>query len=72
MDATRDLARRVLRHSPLVAAGILRAVTRGLNATIAEGLLIEAEQFVRLAPSRDSREGLQAWMERRRSRYGGA
>jgi enoyl-CoA hydratase/carnithine racemase len=65
MDAARDMARRVLRHSPLVAAGILHAVTRGLNATIGEGLLIEAEQFARLAPTQDTREALDAWMERR-------
>lgn len=72
MDAARDLARRVLRHSPLVAAGITRAVTRGLNATIGEGLLIEAEQFARLAPTRDLKEGLDAWMARRDPDYHGA
>ena len=69
MDESRNMARRVLRHSPLVAAGILRAVTRGLNATIGEGLLIEAEQFARLAPTNDTREGLEAWMARRSPNY---
>ena len=72
MDEARDLAGRVIRHSPLVAAGILRAVTRGLNATIGEGLLIEAEQFARLAPTHDTREGLEAWMDRRSPRYNGS
>ena len=38
MDATFKLAERILRHSPLAAARIITAVTRGLNASISEGL----------------------------------
>jgi enoyl-CoA hydratase/carnithine racemase len=72
MDSARDLARRVLRHSPEVAAGIIHAVTRGLNATIGEGLLIEAEQFARLAPTRATRERLDTWIGRRDRSNSGA
>ena len=53
----------------LAIDGIITAVTRGLNAGIGEGLLIEREQFARLAPSHDLREGLAAWLERRRPQY---
>ncbi len=65
------LAQRILRHSPLASARIITAVTRGLNATIAEGLLIEREQFARMAATRDIREGLDAWIERRQPHYTG-
>ncbi|HEX2115844.1 MAG TPA: crotonase/enoyl-CoA hydratase family protein [Alphaproteobacteria bacterium] len=65
LPATRDLAARIRRHSPLAVAGILAAVTRGLNMSIAEGLQVEAEQFARLVPTADLREGLDAWIERR-------
>lgn len=65
------LAQRILRHSPLASARIITAVTRGLNATIAEGLLIEREQFARMAATRDIREGLNAWIGRRQPRYTG-
>jgi len=71
LSAARDLAQRILRHSPLAVASILTAVTRGLNGSIAEGLLIEAEQFARVAPTADLREGLDAWMARRQPSYSG-
>jgi enoyl-CoA hydratase len=60
-----ELAGRILRHSPLTVSRIIAAVTRGLNATIAEGLEIESEQFARAATSHDTREALDAWIARR-------
>lgn len=71
MPASRALARRIMVHAPLAVAGIITAVTRGINAPIAEGLLMESEQFARVAPSRDLREGLAAWIERRQPAYSG-
>ncbi len=71
MPATFELADRILRHSPLAASRIITAVTRGLNASIAEGLAIESEQFARMVPTRDNREALDAWIARRRPGYTG-
>lgn len=71
LDSAFALASRILRHSPLAAARILTAVTRGLNTTIAEGLMIEGEQFARMAATADIREGLDAWIERRTPHYTG-
>ena len=65
------MAERILRHSPLAASRIISAVTRGLNTTIAEGLAIEAEQFARMVPTQDLREGLDAWLARRKPDYRG-
>jgi len=65
------LAERMLRHSPLAAARIISAVTRGINATIAEGLDIEAQQFARMVPTHDLREGLDAWIAGREPQYMG-
>ncbi|TGT71080.1 crotonase/enoyl-CoA hydratase family protein [bacterium M00.F.Ca.ET.159.01.1.1] len=72
MPATLDLARRITVHSRAAVAGILTAVARGINQSIAEGLLVEAEQFARMAPTADLREGLDAWMERRQPAYDGS
>lgn len=69
MDAAFDLADRILRHSPHAAARIITAVTRGLNATISEGLQIEREQFARMAATADVHEGLNAWIARRTPEY---
>lgn len=71
LPAAHALAQRILRHSSLAAASILTAVTRGINASIAEGLLIESEQFARVVPTADLREGLDAWMARRQPVYSG-
>lgn len=71
LPAANELAARILRHSSLAAASILTAVTRGINTGIAEGLLIESEQFARVVPTADLREGLDAWMARRRPIYSG-
>lgn len=65
------LAERILRHSPLAASRIISAVTRGLNATISEGLAIEGEQFARMAATHDTREALDAWLARRAPIYDG-
>src|SRR6202034_2363428 len=64
-----ELAGRILRHSPLTASRILTAVTRGLNAPIAEGLEIESEQFARMVPTHDTREAIDAWIARRPPHY---
>ena len=71
MSAAFALAERSTRHSPLAAARIVTAVTRGLNASIGEGLRIEGEQFARMAATQDVHEGLGAWIERRTPLYQG-
>ena len=65
LPAAFELAARILRHAPGTLASIITAATRGLNMAIAEGLQMEAEQFARVAASRDTRAALDAWIERR-------
>lgn len=71
LTAARELAARIIRHSPLAASAIIHALTRGINMSIAEGLHAEGAQFARLIPSHDLGEGLSAWKERRPARYQG-
>jgi enoyl-CoA hydratase len=71
LSAARELARRIIRHSPLAIGGIITAVTRGLNMGIGEGLQIESEQFAAMVPTHDLGEGLAAWVEHRRPNYNG-
>lgn len=66
-----ELARRITRHSPLAVASIITAVTRGINVSIDEGLLIESEQFARMVPTQDLTEGLDAWIEGRKPIFTG-
>ncbi|CAN7617718.1 crotonase/enoyl-CoA hydratase family protein [Mesorhizobium sp. LjRoot246] len=72
MPAAIALAKRILRHSDLAIASILTAVAKGLDQSIADGLLVEAGQFAGMVPTADLREGLDAWIERREPRYDGS
>ena len=72
LPAARELADRIMRHSPLAVGCILSAVTRGLNMSIGEGLQVESEQFAAMVPTSDLREGLAAWIERRPPSYTGS
>lgn len=65
------LAQQILAHSPLAASRIIAAVTRGINTSIEEGLMIEREQFARMAVTNDVHEGLDAWIARRTPHYSG-
>jgi enoyl-CoA hydratase/carnithine racemase len=71
LSAARELARRIIRHSPLAIGGIITAVTRGLNMGIGEGLQIESEQFAAMVPTHDLGEGLAAWVEHQQPNYNG-
>ena len=71
LAAAHDLAARITRHSPEAVSSIMTAVTRGLNMSIAEGLLEESGEFARLVPTHDLGEGLAAWMDRRTPNYTG-
>lgn len=71
MAAAQAMAARILRHSSPAIRAVLNATTRGINLSIAEGLAVEGEQFARLVPTQDLREGLDAWIERRQPVYCG-
>jgi enoyl-CoA hydratase len=71
LPAARELAGRIIRHSPRAVGSIITAVTRGLNMTIGEGLQVEREQFAALVPGHDLKEGINAWIERRPAFYAG-
>jgi enoyl-CoA hydratase len=61
-----NLGRRIAQFAPAAVASCLHAVTRGLNATVEEGLAIEAEAFARMVPTAELRQGLAAFMRARR------
>ncbi len=69
--AVRALADEIIDKSPLAVAACLTAVTRGLNVSIDEGLAIEASQFARMIPTSDIREGIGAFIEKRRAVFAG-
>jgi enoyl-CoA hydratase/carnithine racemase len=71
LSSARELAIRIMRHSPPAIRAIITAVTRGLNMPIGEGLQVESEQFAAMVPTHDLGEGLAAWIARRPPVYAG-
>jgi enoyl-CoA hydratase/carnithine racemase len=67
--SARELTKHIMRHSRLAIASVIATTTRGINVPIAEGLLMESEQFARMVPTFDLREGIDAWIEGREPRY---
>ncbi|MER6951827.1 enoyl-CoA hydratase-related protein [Nonomuraea sp. NPDC000554] len=64
LTAARDLAARIVRHAPTAVAACLRAVTRGLNLPIDEGLAVEAAAFAATVPTDGVQAGLRRFLDR--------
>ncbi|MFB3908427.1 MAG: enoyl-CoA hydratase/isomerase family protein [Candidatus Eisenbacteria bacterium] len=65
------IARSIASRGPLAVGLTLQAVWRGLDATLTEGLLLEADSFGIAASSHDWREGTAAFLEKRKPDFQG-
>ncbi|MGH7547793.1 MAG: enoyl-CoA hydratase/isomerase family protein [Gemmatimonadales bacterium] len=63
------LVRGILAMAPLAVRLALEAVDQGLEMTLEEGLLLEANHFGLLAATRDMKEGLSAFLEKRAPKF---
>jgi len=59
------LAKDISKLAPLAIRGCLKAVMRGLELSLAEGLALESEIFASLFDTQDVREGTRAFLEKR-------
>lgn len=65
LDEAKALAGRIIRHAPTAVAACLRAVTRGINVPIDEGLGVEAAWFASTVQSQGVDAGLRRFLARR-------
>ncbi len=65
------LVRGILAMGPLAVRLSLEAVERGLDMSMEEGLLLEANHFGLLAATADMKEGLTAFLEKRAPKFAG-
>jgi enoyl-CoA hydratase/carnithine racemase len=67
LDAAHTLAHRITRHAPSAVTACLRAVTRGINLPIDEGLAVEAAWFAGAVGTEAVRDGLARFLDSRGS-----
>ena len=65
------LLRGILSMGPLAVRLSLEAIDQGLEMTLDEGLLLEANHFGLLAATHDMKEGLTAFLEKRQAKFTG-
>lgn len=65
----RELAREIAANSPVAVRHIKRCVDEGLDVSLDAGLALERDYWARLIPCGDYREGVRAWLEKRKPRY---
>ena len=71
LAATEKTLGGILAMGPLAVRLALEAVDQGLEMTLEEGLLLEANHFGLLAATEDMREGLTAFLEKRPPKFRG-
>ena len=65
LERTMETALRIARNGSVAVASAKRAIGRGLEMPIEDGLRLENELFTGLFSTEDRQEGLQAFMEKR-------
>ena len=72
MGAARAMASTILKNAPIAIARALESVDVGLDATLEDGLRLEARLFGSLEETSDMREGTKAFLDKRPPEFRGA
>ena len=71
LEESEKLLNTMLENGPLALRVCIEAVDSALETTVDEGLLLEANYFGLLASTSDMREGMAAFLEKRKARFTG-
>jgi len=71
MAESEKMLRGILSMGPLAVRLSMEAIDHGLEMTLDDGLLLEANHFGLLAATQDTREGLSAFLEKRPAKFTG-
>lgn len=71
MEEAEAMLRTILAMGPRAVALAIEAVDHGMDLTLDEGLLMEANHFGLLASTEDMKEGMAAFLEKREAKFKG-
>jgi enoyl-CoA hydratase len=71
MNAATEMMRTILANGPLAVSVAMEAVDRGLEMSLDEGMILEANHFALLASTEDMQEGMKAFLEKRTPEFRG-
>jgi enoyl-CoA hydratase len=66
-----NLAKEIIVNAPLAIEYAIESINRGLDRTLEEGLLLEAEIFGKSCSTKDAKEGTKAFLEKRKANFQG-
>ena len=69
VKTAKEIGKKIARHGLPAIRAAMRAIGRGLDKPLAEGLKIEEDEFRSIAGTADMREGIQAFIEKRQPRF---
>ena len=71
MDRAKDILRKVTKNGPLAVKMVLESIYRGLDNDLREAMGVESSLFGLLASSEDVKEGMTAFLEKRKPEFKG-
>lgn len=71
LGAARELAQKIIANGPIAIALALESVDRGISTTIDDAQILESNLFGLLASTDDMREGMNAFLEKRKAEFTG-
>lgn len=71
MDRAKDILRKITKNGPLAVKMVLESIYRGLDTTLLEATGVESSLFGLLASTEDVKEGMTAFLEKRKPEFKG-
>jgi enoyl-CoA hydratase len=71
IERTEAILKKIIANAPLSVKYALEAVNKGMETSVAEGLIIEASLFAICASTADKKEGTSAFLEKRAPKFQG-
>jgi enoyl-CoA hydratase len=71
MDAARKMLSTIIANGPIAVGLAIECATRGMEMSVDDGLALESNLFGLLAATTDMREGMQAFLEKRKADFTG-